>query len=107
MFRASAVHTRSWPSPQVAPAAAAGFLGFARPARGRLSRGAGTGAGLIAATGLLGPRSLRDIRRAAHATIGPGPERAEEFDAIFDEVFLGRVLAAPAPGDGRGSARRL
>ncbi len=54
---------------------------------------------LIAGVGLLGPRGLSDIRRAAHATLGPGPERAEEFDAIFDAIFLGRVLAAPAPGD--------
>jgi uncharacterized protein with von Willebrand factor type A (vWA) domain len=54
---------------------------------------------LIAAVGLLGPKTLMDIRRAAHATLGPGPDRREEFDALFDEVFLGRVLAAPAFGD--------
>jgi hypothetical protein len=50
----------------------------------------------LAAVGLLGPRRMDDIRRAAHAVYGPGPERAEEFDAIFDAVFLGRALAAPA-----------
>jgi uncharacterized protein with von Willebrand factor type A (vWA) domain len=27
------------------------------------------------------------------------PERREEFDALFDEIFLGRVLTAPAPGE--------
>ena len=53
----------------------------------------------IAAVGLIGPRSLMDIRRAARATFGPQPERHEEFDALFDEIFLGRVLSAPAPGD--------
>jgi hypothetical protein len=54
---------------------------------------------LIAAVGLLGPRSLSDIRRAAHATLGPPPERREEFDALFDAVFLGRTFAAPAFGE--------
>lgn len=54
---------------------------------------------LIAAVGLLGPRSLRDVRRAAHATLGPAPERREEFDALFDEVFLGHVLTAEAFGE--------
>lgn len=53
----------------------------------------------LAAVGLLGPRRLDDIRRAAHAVYGPGPERREAFDAIFDAVFLGRALAAPAPGE--------
>ncbi len=53
----------------------------------------------IAAIGLLGPKSLSDIRRAAHATLGPAPERRDEFDALFNEVFLGHVLAAPAFGE--------
>src|SRR5690606_733993 len=53
----------------------------------------------IAAVGLVGPKSLMDVRRAAHATFGPPPERHEEFDALFDEIFLGRVLTAPAPGE--------
>jgi hypothetical protein len=53
----------------------------------------------IAAVGLIGPKSLVDVRRAAHATFGPAPERHEEFDALFDEIFLGRVLTAPAPGE--------
>jgi uncharacterized protein with von Willebrand factor type A (vWA) domain len=54
---------------------------------------------LIAAVGLLGPTSLMDIRRAAHATLGPAPERRDEFDALFDEVFLGRTLTAEAFGE--------
>ena len=53
----------------------------------------------LTATGLLGPRSLSDIRRAAHATYGPGPERQAEFDAVFDRVFLGHRFAAPVPGE--------
>ncbi len=52
----------------------------------------------LAAVGLLGPATFSDIRRAAHAIFGPGPERRPEFDAIFDGVFLGRVFAAPAEG---------
>lgn len=54
---------------------------------------------LIAAVGLLGPTSLMDIRRAAYATLGPAPERREEFDALFDKVFLGRSLTAEAFGE--------
>jgi uncharacterized protein with von Willebrand factor type A (vWA) domain len=52
----------------------------------------------LAAVGLLGPRTIADIRRAAHAVFGPGPERRAEFDAVFDAVFLGRALSAPVPG---------
>ena len=53
----------------------------------------------IAAVGLLGPRSMEDVRRAAHATFAPTPERRDEFDAIFRLVFLGQSLAAPIPGE--------
>ncbi len=53
----------------------------------------------LAAVGLLGPRSLRDVRLAAHAVFGPAPERAAAFDAVFDSVFLGRTLALPLPGE--------
>lgn len=54
---------------------------------------------VLAAVGLLGPRGMGDLRRAAHAIYGPGPERAELFDAVFDAVFLGRAFQAPAEGD--------
>ncbi|MCC6304827.1 MAG: VWA domain-containing protein [Rhodobacteraceae bacterium] len=93
---------KSWPSAAAAealPAPLAPFLDFAA----RL-RGAGFAAapdqtqGFIAAVGLLGPRWLADLRRAAHALFGPPPERRGEFDALFDAAFLGRALAAPAPG---------
>lgn len=53
----------------------------------------------IAAVGLLGPKDMHDIRRAAHAVFGPGPDRKAEFDEVFDAVFLGRVFAAPGEGE--------
>lgn len=53
----------------------------------------------IASVGLLGPRDIGDIRRAAHAVYGPGPDRQLMFDTVFDTVFLGRSVAAPAPGE--------
>jgi uncharacterized protein len=53
----------------------------------------------IAATGLLGPRSIEDIHRAARATLAPSPERFEEFDALFRLAFLGQTVAAPATAD--------
>ena len=52
----------------------------------------------LQAVALLGPTGLPDIRRAAHAVFGPGPDRKPDFDAIFDAVFLGRAFAAPASG---------
>lgn len=53
-------------------------------------------AGFVAAVGLLGPRRMEDLRRAAHALFAPEPERLDDFNAVFDLHFLGRVLAAPA-----------
>jgi uncharacterized protein with von Willebrand factor type A (vWA) domain len=58
----------------------------------------------LSAITLLGPRSLGDIRRAAHATLAPPAERREEFDALFDAHFLGAVelgreLMEPAADD--------
>jgi uncharacterized protein with von Willebrand factor type A (vWA) domain len=43
----------------------------------------------IAAVGLLGPRSIEDIRQAALATLAPPPERRGDFHALFDFHFLG------------------
>jgi uncharacterized protein with von Willebrand factor type A (vWA) domain len=54
---------------------------------------------VIAATGLLGPRTLSDIRAAARALYGPPPDRWPEFDALFDQCFLGRTIAVPAMGE--------
>jgi uncharacterized protein len=48
----------------------------------------------LQAVGLLGPRSIEDVRRAAHATLAPPPERRASFDLLFDYHFLGE--AAPA-----------
>jgi uncharacterized protein with von Willebrand factor type A (vWA) domain len=53
----------------------------------------------IAATGLLGPRSIEDIHRAARATLAPPPERFDDFDALFRLAFLGQTLAAPTTGE--------
>lgn len=63
---------------------AAGFL--AAPAQAET---------FLAAVGLLGPRSIADVRRAAHAVFGPGPDRRQEFDDLFDMIFLGRAFLAP------------
>jgi uncharacterized protein len=46
----------------------------------------------LAAIELLGPNSIGDIRRAAHATLAPSPERRIEFDALFDAHFLGALV---------------
>lgn len=82
------------------PRALEPFLSFPQALRGAgLPAAPEQTAAFIAATGLLGPASIRDIRRAAHATFGPGPDRQEEFDAIFDAVFLGASLAAPVEGE--------
>lgn len=50
----------------------------------------------IAGVGLLGPRGMQDIHRAAVATLAPPPERRDEFDALFRMVFLGQTIAAAA-----------
>lgn len=55
--------------------------------------------GFIEATGLLGPRSIDDVRAAARALFAPPPERRDEFDALFRLVFLGQTIAAPVAGD--------
>ncbi len=86
--------------PQALPRPLAPFLNFAQALRtaGHLAAPDQTQS-FITAVGLNGPSSLMDIRRAAHATFGPPPERREEFDALFDEIFLGRSLTAPVLGD--------
>ena len=48
----------------------------------------------LAAIELLGPAEVNDVRRAAHATLAPPPERFAEFDALFDAHFLGAVHPA-------------
>lgn len=54
----------------------------------------------IASVGLLGPRGMTDIHRAALATLAPPPERRSEFDALFRAIFLGQAIAAPMQAEG-------
>lgn len=51
--------------------------------------------GFIEAVGLLGPRDMLDIRRAAVAMLAVPKDREAEFDALFRAYFLGESLAAP------------
>ena len=53
----------------------------------------------IQATGLLGPDTLQDVRRAAIALFAIPPERMEEFNALFNAVFLGAQLPAAVPDE--------
>lgn len=56
----------------------------------------------LAAIDLLGPHSMRDIYRAAVATLGPQPDRRDVFDALYRQHFLGHSLpdlAASAADD--------
>ena len=46
----------------------------------------------LAAIDLLGPRSMRDIYRAAVATLGPQPDRRDQFDALYRQHFLGQSM---------------
>jgi uncharacterized protein with von Willebrand factor type A (vWA) domain len=48
----------------------------------------------LSAVNLLGPASMTAIRRAAHATLAPRPERRADFDALFDAHFLGETVTA-------------
>ena len=45
----------------------------------------------LSAIRLLGPSGIADIRRAAHATLAPQPERRADFDSLFDAHFLGET----------------
>lgn len=46
----------------------------------------------LAAVGLLGPRAMHDIYRAAVAALGIQPDRREAFDALYRQHFLGQSL---------------
>ncbi|MCU0983691.1 MAG: VWA domain-containing protein [Acetobacteraceae bacterium] len=82
------------------PRALAPFLAFPRALReAGFAAAPEQTQGFIAAVGLLGPRSLRDVRLAAHAVFGPSPDQRVAFDEVFDRVFLGRGIAAPMPGE--------
>src|SRR5262245_7864103 len=53
----------------------------------------------LAAIDLLGPSGITAIRRAAHATLAPPPERRAEFDALFDAHFLGKTATIETPAE--------
>jgi uncharacterized protein len=48
----------------------------------------------IEAVGLLGPRDMADVYRAATASFAPPHERRAEFDALFRFLFHGHSLAS-------------
>ena len=50
----------------------------------------------LGAVRLLGPRDIESIRRAAHATLAPAPDRQVEFDALFHAFFFEEVGVASA-----------
>ncbi len=58
--------------------------------------------GFIEAVGALGPRDIRDIRRAALAMFAIPKERETEFDALFRAVFFGQTIAAAAESEEEG-----
>jgi uncharacterized protein with von Willebrand factor type A (vWA) domain len=90
------------------PRAARPFVGFAALLRhnGFLVAPEQTTA-FLAAIDLLGPSGMTAIRRAAHATLAPPPERRAEFDALFDAHFLGESIAASEPADAEDEEMRL
>ena len=53
----------------------------------------------IAAVGLLGPRTIDDIKASALALFAIPPDQMDMFDALFRAYFLGQVLAPPSQGD--------
>ena len=59
----------------------------------------------IAGVGLLGPRSMADVYSTARATLAPGPDRLDAFDALYRHHFLGHSLEGPAADDGNDETR--
>ncbi|MEM7743964.1 MAG: VWA domain-containing protein [Pseudomonadota bacterium] len=53
----------------------------------------------VEAVGLLGPRRMDHIRRAAVATLAIAQDRRADFDALFDAHFLDAALPDAMPGD--------
>ncbi len=53
----------------------------------------------IEAIGLLGPRSIADIRNAGLAMLAIPKERQAEYDALFRAYFMGQTVSAPAASD--------
>lgn len=61
----------------------------------------------LAAVELLGPRNMEDIRRAAHATLAPTPERRAEFDALFRAFFQGQSVVPPTLSESDDDTMRV
>jgi uncharacterized protein with von Willebrand factor type A (vWA) domain len=61
----------------------------------------------LAAIDLLGPSGITDVRRAAHATLAPPPERRREFDELFDGHFLGTTIAVAVPAETKDEEVRV
>ncbi len=81
------------------------LVGFAQTLRGAgFAASTDQAISFLAATRALGPRSLDDIRRAARAVFGPAPERSAEFDALFDQHFLGRTRVVQGSEDSEDAA---
>ena len=55
--------------------------------------------GFIEAVGLLGPRDMSDLHRAAVAMLAIAQDRRPEFDALFAAHFVGAALPSAVPGD--------
>jgi uncharacterized protein len=53
----------------------------------------------LAAVGMLGPRSMAQLRMAAVATLGIQPEQRQLFDALFDLHFIGILGDIADPDD--------
>lgn len=84
------------------PPSIASFLDFAQILRAhRFAVSPDQTIGWIEAIGLLGPRSIGDVRAAAVALMAIPREREDEFDALFQSHFHGMIIAAAtsAPDD--------
>ncbi len=53
----------------------------------------------VESVGLLGPRAMSDIYRAARSTLAPTPDQLEAFDALFQQHFYDATLSIPMAGD--------
>jgi len=60
----------------------------------------------IKSVGLLGPRSMEDIREAALATLAPTPDRREAFDRLFRLHFFGETPIVEEVEDDEGALAR-
>ena len=82
------------------PAAAAVLIGFARAMR-RAGFPVAPEQEITFLRGvtLLGPRSIEAIHLAARATLGPPPDRRDEFDTLFQSYFWGDGALIAGPSD--------